>query len=48
MLVIETPNPLTAEILSGRFRTIIMRTILDLRLGFDGILIQDVQFQFRR
>jgi hypothetical protein len=48
MLVIETPNPLTAEILSGRFRTIIMRTILDLRLGFDGILIQDVQFQSRR
>ena len=48
LLILQTPNPLTTDILARHFRTTIMRSIRDLQAAFDGIPIQDVQFQSRR
>jgi len=47
ILIVQTPNALTTETLAHRFRTTIMRTIRDLQLAFDGIPVQDVQFESR-
>lgn len=48
MLVIQTPNPLTTEVLRGQFYGLIMRTIKNAGLKIDGVPISFVDFQSRR
>ena len=39
ILVLQSPNLLTAETLAHRFRTTIMRTVRNLQPAFDGVPI---------
>jgi hypothetical protein len=48
ILIVQTPDSLTAEVLARRFHTTIMRTVHNLNLAVDGIPIQDMQFRCRR
>ena len=47
-LLVQTPDPRTAEILAQRFHTTIMRTVHNLHLAIDDVPIQDAQFKSRR
>jgi hypothetical protein len=48
ILFVQTPDPLTAEVLPHRFHTTIMRTVHNLRLYVEDVPIQDVQFRSGR
>ena len=48
ILIVQTPDPLTAEVLAHRFHTTIMRTVHNLQLAIDDVPIQDVQSQSKR
>ena len=48
ILFVQTPDPLTAEVLAHRFHTTIMRTVHNLQFACHGVPILDVQFQSRR
>ena len=48
ILIVEAPDPLTAEVLAHRFHTTIMRAVHNLHLALDDVPVQDIQFQSRR
>jgi len=47
ILIVQTPNPVTTEVLNSRFRTTVMRTVTGLEIAFDGVPVHDVQSQSR-
>ena len=48
ILFVQTPDPLTAEVLAHPLHITIIRTVHNLHPSFEGVPVQDVQLQSRR